>query len=84
MTDEKVVNGSTQPAMLRTVLNENPGTRIIYTLSNGMYLGSIRIDMMSADALKAMAQDFQAFVAEQTGGIQQVPAGALSRLSKPS
>lgn len=79
MTDDKV-NGSPQLTVVRNVLNENPGTRIIYNLSNGMYLGSIRIDMMSIDALKAMAQDFQAFVAEQTGGIQQVPAGALAQL----
>jgi hypothetical protein len=83
MTDEKV-NGSVQPSLVRTVLNRNPGTRIVYTLTNGMYLGSIEIDMMSAEALKAMTEDFQAFVAQQTGGIQQVPAGALSRLSKPS
>ena len=38
-----------------------------------------RLDRI-VDALKAMAQDFQAFVAEQTGGIQQVPAGALAQL----
>jgi hypothetical protein len=83
------VNGASgapvQAALLRTVINLNPGLKIVYTLSNGMYLGTILLDGASQDALSAMANDLQAFVADQTRGVQvatNLPPG-LQQL-KPS
>lgn len=74
------INGH-EVRLLRQVIQMAGANKVIYTLSNGTYMGSIIFDGMSNDALKMMAADFQAFITESVGGIVQVPAGA--RLPAP-
>jgi hypothetical protein len=67
-------NGTTPPApmLMQTIIHEQPGARMIYTDTTGKYIGTIKFDAVSADALKAITAQFQAFVAAQTGGLQVV------------
>lgn len=71
------INGHAEVRMLRQVIQTTGSNRVIYTLSNGQYLGSITFDGMTNDALKMMAADFQAMITEVAGGIVQVPGARL-------
>jgi hypothetical protein len=64
----------------RTALLAGGINRLIYTMSNGDYVGSIVFDGVNPDALRALANDFQAFIVEQTGGISVAPPGALRQI----
>lgn len=82
---EQSINGAVNghpAALIRTAMQQAGVNRVIYTLSNGQYVGTIHFDGMSADLLRAMAQDFHAFINEQTGGVALAPAAALSQLPK--
>ena len=82
MSNVSQLNGNAQPvAMIRNVLNSGGVNRIVYTLSNGQYVGSLTFDGQSTEAVKAMADDFQAFMAEQAGSLLKVPPG--TRLPAP-
>jgi hypothetical protein len=75
------LNGSEQvpTRIVRTVIPDGPGRKLIYTQSDGMYVGTIRIEGMTFEGLKLMLQDAQNYVAETTGGIavaSHLPPGA--------
>ena len=87
ITMEKELNGSAPltakptAALIRTVIPMPPGIRVIYTNRQGMVVGMLETFAVSNDGLAAIANDFQAFVAQQTGGVQIagcVPPGAFS------
>jgi hypothetical protein len=79
---EKLNGAAAPPVMLRTPIMVGGGNRLVYTMSNGAYVGSIVFDGMTADLLRAMAQDFVAFINQQTGGLALAPASALGALPK--
>jgi hypothetical protein len=56
------------------------GAIVRFTASNGSYIGSIEYDAANPQALIAMANAFQAFAAQQTGGIQIAPANGIAGL----
>jgi hypothetical protein len=78
------VNGGTPPQMVRSLIPAPPGGEhtVIYTLSNGQYIGEIKFRATSNDFLRAMSQDFLALIQQQTGGVAAVPADVLSQLEK--
>jgi hypothetical protein len=78
------MNGSKQIAMIRTVIPQPNGAKIVYTTSQGGYVGTVVFDASSPDALSALGNDFQAFCAQQTGGIQVAPPGSLAGLKLSS
>lgn len=84
---DKAVNGGQGGGqimqMMRTVIVGQTSQRFVYTLSNGKYLGSIEFDVSSLDMARAIANDFAAYVAQNTNGVQLVPGDALAKLPRP-
>jgi hypothetical protein len=66
--------------VIRTVIPQASGAKVIYTTSQGGYLGTLVFDAQSPEALGVIGNDFQSFCAQQTGGIQVAPLGALAGL----
>jgi hypothetical protein len=87
---EKELNGSAplaaqaQTALVRNVIQQPPGLKLVYTTSQGAFVGELEVLATSGEALAAIANDFQAFAAQQTGGVQiagRLPPGALLKPS---
>jgi hypothetical protein len=81
--NEKALNGSAEAApaaiqLRRTIIPHGAGQKIVYTMSDGAYLGCVVHESMNTDALKVMAQDFHDFVAQSCGGLM-VARGALPK-----
>lgn len=58
-----------------------PGGAVIrLTATNGDYVGSIEYDAVNPKALAAIANAFQAFAAQQTGGIQIASGSGIAGL----
>jgi hypothetical protein len=70
---------TTPLTMRRTFIKGPTSNRLIFTMSDGTYLGSIEFDTSSSQAALMIAKDFQAFVSESIGGIMQLPPGATLR-----
>lgn len=73
------VNGG-QQVRLSFIHKPPAGGKAIFTTTVGEYLGSIEFEATSNEALREIANQFQAFVAAQTGGIQVAGAGMASNL----
>jgi hypothetical protein len=81
--NEKALNGTTEPAhatvqLRRTIIPHGIGQKIIYTTATGDYLGCLTQESMNQDTLKLMVNDYQAFVAQATGGLM-VATGPLPK-----
>lgn len=72
-----------QVQLVRTVILRNPGMRLVYALTDGRYVGQIEFEGVDQAFFAAIANDFQAFIAQQTGGLQ-VAQGLPSGLPKLS
>lgn len=72
------MNGSGEAQVTLTVIKSmiprGNGAKIIYTLSNGQFVGSIDFDIAHPQFFKMMGAEFQQFCAEQ-GGTIQIPSG---------
>jgi hypothetical protein len=83
MNKAENLNGSAHDEPIvpqRTVLPQPHGAKVIYTSSTGLYLGAIEFETVSTEALAAIANDFQAFAADQTRSLQIVQGAGV----KPS
>jgi hypothetical protein len=82
MTPEKNgANGSAQPPqrnLLQSVLPTPNGLRLIYTYSDGIYVGEIVVTAHDNATMALIANVFQAFAADHARGLQvatQLPRG---------
>ena len=51
--------------VIRTVLAISGGVELVYTSSDGQYVGRIRAEAINEGAMKIMAEDVLTFLAEQ-------------------
>lgn len=51
--------------VIRTVLMRDGGMELVYTASDGQYIGRLRVEAIGEPAMKIMAEDFTEFLAEQ-------------------
>jgi hypothetical protein len=68
--NEPMNGAAAPPTVLQTLIQKPNGAKIVYTLSNGAYIGTIEFDTASQALLKMLGAEFQAFCAAQTGSLQ--------------
>lgn len=51
--------------VIRTVLMREGGVDLVYTASDGQYVGRLSVEAIGEAAMKVMAEDFGEFLAEQ-------------------
>lgn len=73
------MNGAPQ-VKLSFIPRPPAGGKVLFTTTAGDYLGAVEYEAMSMEALRELANQFQAFAAAQTGGIQVAGAGAAAAL----
>ena len=61
-------NGTT-PTLKRWMIPISGRTKVVYTMSDGSYVGTMEYDAISMPAVLAMLNDLQALAAQQAGGI---------------
>lgn len=86
------LNGSAPPVtqqvqVLQHVIPRHNGAKLVITLSNGVYIGSVEYDMPVGDAqfYKVLGDTFQQFCATQSGGLaiaKDLPPGLTARIPR--
>jgi hypothetical protein len=51
--------------VVRTALMRDGGVELVYTATDGQYVGRIRVEAVTEGAMGIMAEDFAEFLAEQ-------------------
>jgi len=76
---EKLLNGVQEQLFLNLIPAQAQATLRISSSTTG-YLGSVTYDAVDGAALRVLAEQFHAFVAQQTGGLQVAAPSVLSGL----
>lgn len=74
-SDQATPGGAVTGTLIRNVIPMNPGLKIVYTLSNGAYLGTLTVEASAQDALRTLVDDFHSFIHEQTSGLALARGG---------
>lgn len=74
------INGTAAQVKMSFIPRPPAGGKVLFTTTAGDYLGTVEYEAMSPEALREVANQFQAFVAAQFGGIQVAGSGAAAAL----